>query len=478
MKSLFWKIFVSFWGALILFTGLTLGMTSHYLENARSEKNLSTPRFHLHQYINQAQRIARLEGEDHLRDWLHELDRKEAIPYLLLDEQGNDYLNRPVPAYLQKRLQRILKRLHRDDDDDEDDEEHEYKYKGHRSYDHPRPPVISIDKRPYRLLPDHRSVTLSRVLNRPRVILAPVLLAALISGVVCFLLARYLTAPIGRLRNAANKMAEGDLSQRVSESMGSREDEIVELAKDFDYMAEQLQRLIQSHKQLLRDASHELRSPLARLQVALGLARQKEDQRDERRNDEANSAELDRIELEAERLNDLIGQLLALARLEAGVGEVKFESVDLEQLINRLVDDADFEARALGCEVQLLETCQRSLRANPLLLSSALENVIRNALRYSGENTVVEIAMKQPDDKTDWIDISICDQGPGIPEAMLESIFEPFVRVGEARDRHSGGHGLGLAIAQRAVKIHGGMIQAKNRIQGGLCVVIQLPVKS
>ena len=458
MNSLFWKIFVSFWLALIIFAGLTLLATSHYLENTRHEASRSQPRNNVIQYIRQARVLAQAGDIKKLRHWLTQLDKREAIPYLLLDKKGKDLLDRSVPLYLQHRVRRMeYKFLDREHDGDND--EHRNRRPHHR-------PII-IDGQRYRLLPDYRSITLNRVLNRPRAFVMPILLATLISGIICLLLARYLTAPIGRLRKATQKLAQGDLTQRVSPSMGKRKDEIVELANDFDYMAEQLQALIESHKQLLRDASHELRSPLARLQVALGLARQ--------RGGDSTTQELDRIEREAERLNDLIGQLLTLARFETNTKEIELNAVELTALLEQVVDDAAFEARATNREVKIIQSLPVTVKGNNILLNSAFENVVRNAVRYTAEGTAVDVILKDDNENPGWIVIKVRDHGPGIPEQMLESIFEPFVRVGEARDRQSGGYGLGLAIAKRAVSLHGGKMMAANE-DDGLSISIYLPV--
>ena len=456
MKSLFWKIFVSFWLALILFAGLTLWITSYYIEKSRSETDTYQLRSNTIEYLKQARDIAQTNDINALRLWLEQLDRRETIPFLLLDENANDLLNRDVSLRLQQHLRRLERRSRHDDDDDE----HEYPRPHHR-------PII-INNQRYRLMPDFSNVTLSRVLNRPRIIATPILLAAIISAIICLLLARYLTAPIGRLRLATQKLAKGDLDQRVSPSMGQRKDEIVELANDFDYMAEQLQALIESHKQLLRDASHELRSPLARLQVALGLARQ--------RGDDKTTKELDRIEREAERLNELIGQLLTLARLDTKTAEVVIEPIELNELLEQIVDNTAYEARAINRDVSIVETVPVTIKGNRLLLSSVLENAIRNAIHYTDENTSVEVSLQNDNEKSDWVAITVRDHGPGIPDHMLTSIFEPFVRVGEARDRQSGGYGLGLAIAKRAVELHGGEITAANQ-GNGLSIVIRFPIK-
>jgi len=458
MKSLFWKIFVSFWLALALFAGLTLWMTSYYLENIRREASSDQPRNNIIEYVRQARALAQDSDINKLQDWLRQLDKREAIPYLLLDKKGVDLLKRSVPLYLQRRVSRLEYRYLYSEHEEDDDSEHRNRRPHHR-------PIIINGKR-YRLMPDFRSITLNRILDRPRIIATPILLAALISGIICLLLARYLTAPIGRLRQATQKLAQGDLTQRVSPSMGKRKDEIVELANDFDYMAEQLQALIGSHKQLLRDASHELRSPLARLQVALGLARQ--------RGDDSKTQELDRIEREAERLNELIGQLLTLARLETNTTEIEYNAIDLTALLEQIVEDAAFEAHASNRQVNIIQSVPVTIKGNSVLLSSALENVVRNAIRYTAEETAVEVSMSEDAEKPGWIVIKVRDHGPGIPEQMLESIFEPFVRVGLARDRQSGGYGLGLAIAKRAVHLHGGQMTAVNE-DDGLSILIYLP---
>ena len=458
MKSLFWKIFVSFWLALILFAGLTLWATSHYLENIRQETERVQPRENTVVYLRQLRKLARHGDKEKLQKWLLHLDKREAIPYLLVDTKGKDYLNREVPLYLQQRVRRMEYRY---EDDHDDDDEHRHRRPHHRP--------VTINGQRYRLMPDYRSITLNRVLTRPHAIAIPILLAALVSVVICMLLARYLTAPIGRLRKATQKMAQGDLAQRVSPTMGKRKDEIVELANDFDYMAKQLQALIESHKQLLRDASHELRSPLARLQVALGLARQ--------RGDENTGQALDRIELEAERLNELIGQLLTLARLETGTNEIEKNEIDLAVLLEQIVEDAVYEARAMSRDVKIVKSRPVKITGNSVLLTSAIENVLRNAIRYTEEGTEVEVSLDDDQDNPDKVVLKIRDHGPGIPEQMLASIFEPFVRVGEARDRQSGGYGLGLAIAKRAVNLHGGEMSAVNE-GDGLSISIYLSVNA
>jgi len=453
IHRLFWKIFLSFWFSLILFVGISLLAASLFLERTRAQDTIESPRDRHLSYIEAAQFIAEKDGIDGLKSWLRKLDRSEATPFLLLDEQGKDLLERPVSPHLAERLNHKQRAPH-------------HVKEGQRPRRHD---LIQLpDGGNYRLVPDFQAVTLNRVLNRPRVIAAPIIVAAIISGLVCLLLARYLTTPILRLSRATHQFASGNLSLRVAPTMGRRRDEIADLAHDFDSMAERLQALIGAQQQLLSDVSHELRSPLARLQVALGLARQRE-------KNQAN-AELDRIELEAERLNELIGQLLSLTRLESGTALTHAGPVDLTALLAEIAESTDFEARAENRQVRIIHSIPATLEANENLLRSALENVLRNAARYTDEHTSVDVSLQADHERTGWLLIQVRDHGPGVPEEMLTKLFEPFVRVGDARDRKSGGYGLGLAIAERAIRLHGGEISAANEPDGGLVVRIRLPV--
>jgi len=371
---------------------------------------------------------------------------------LLIDAEGRDLLDRPVSPHLAERTRREARPL--------------------PHHGRPRPPhqrglIRTPDGNAYRLVPDFRAVTLNRVLGRPRVIAIPLIAATIISGLVCFFLAQYLTRPIRRLSRATKQFAAGELAIRVAPGMGRRRDEMAELAYDFDHMAERLQTLIGAQRRLLRDVSHELRSPLARLQVALGLARQ--------RGPDQPHGELDRIEREAERLNELIAQLLSLSRLEAGAELTHTDEIDLAAALSDVAERADFEASAANRRVRLLTCSPGLVEADPVLLQSALENVVRNAIEYTREGTAVEISSVPDDQRENWVLVKVRDHGPGVPEDMLTRLFDPFVRVDDARDRASGGYGLGLAIAKRAILLHSGEISAKNEDGGGLAVSIRLP---
>ncbi len=313
---------------------------------------------------------------------------------------------------------------------------------------------------------------------------------SLVGALSCYGLARYLTSPVKKLRTATRELAQGNLGTRVSAAMGSRQDELASLGADFDLMAEQIEGLVNRQRRLLGDISHELRSPLARLNVALELAKQ-------RAGTDAAVA-LERIQSEAETLNEMIGQLLALTRLEGAADGLPKTSLDVYQLVKEIVDDADFEARGRNRSVSLAAGGQCHLVGSEQLLRRAIENVVRNAVHYTAEGTDVEVRLVvdsgeacrnastgspvQVNSATSngserCVAITVRDRGTGVPESALKEIFRPFYRVDEARDREAGGVGLGLAIAERAVRLHGGEIVATNAPGGGLLVTITIPVR-
>jgi two-component system sensor histidine kinase CpxA len=302
-------------------------------------------------------------------------------------------------------------------------------------------------------------------LEMPIVSAATLLIALVVSAVVCFFLARYLVSPVDQLRRATRQIASGNLDVRVSRRLKGRQDELGLLASDLDMMSERVRNLLESKQQLLRDVSHELRSPLARLQLALSLARRQETNGVERY--------LDRIACEADRLEELSGRTLQLARLERAAEALERSVLDVADLLAHIVADVGIEADAHGCYVAL--QTERPLRVigDRELLRSALENVIRNAVRYAPQASSVRIEARRIEGQR--LDVVIRDSGPGVPEKDLKLIFEPFYRVDAARNRAAGGDGLGLAIAARAIAIHGGTIYAHNLDSGGLAVQLNLP---
>jgi two-component system sensor histidine kinase CpxA len=285
----------------------------------------------------------------------------------------------------------------------------------------------------------------------------------LTAGLFCYGLARYLTSPIDKLRLATQKFADGDLQTRVAAEIGNRGDEVGKLAEDFDEMAERIESLVTAEKRLTQDISHELRSPLARLNVALELARAKA-------NPETHNL-LQRIETESFRVNEMISRLLTLSKLETDSDNFEKHEINLTKIFEQVVADADFEANANGKSDKILQKADTKVFGNENLLRSAVENVLRNAVRYTKEDTQVEVSLEKKNKKAL---ITVRDFGAGVPEAELEKLFRPFYRVHTARDRKSGGIGLGLAIAERAVHAHNGTIEAEN-LASGLSVKISLP---
>ncbi|HXH94848.1 MAG TPA: ATP-binding protein [Thermoanaerobaculia bacterium] len=277
----------------------------------------------------------------------------------------------------------------------------------------------------------------------------------ILSGVACFVLARHFAAPLTQLGAAANAVADGRLETRVSERIGARRDEVGTLARDFNRMAERIEALVAGQRRLLGDVSHELRSPLARLTVALTLARRQPDP----------AEYLDRIELEAQRLDLLVGQLLLLARIESGV-EIARSEVDLTAIVQEVVSDGDFEARASERAVVLEEADACTITGNPDLLRSAIENIVRNAIRHTAAGTEVAVMLRTTSDS---VTVTVRDHGGGLAEEILDHLFEPFRSA-------SGGAGLGLAIAERVVHMHGGSAEASNAADGGVAVRITLPL--
>ena len=282
----------------------------------------------------------------------------------------------------------------------------------------------------------------------------------LIISLVSYLLAKVISHRIRQLRYAVQGVTEGDLSARVK--LGGN-DEVTDLATDFNLMADRIQNMLTSQRQLVSDVSHELRSPLARLRVALELAQ---------RSGEAGKA-LTRIEKEADELEYLVTELLSLARLESGQSQLETQRVDMNALLNKIAQDARYEGEKTLREVTFNPGTAMTLQVDPVLISAAIENVVRNALRHTPPDSSVAISTQNTDK---LFCIIIDDQGPGVPEVSLEKLFEPFARVATARDRNSGGFGLGLAITGRTMKAHGGTVVAENRTQGGLRVILKFPI--
>ena len=455
MHSLYWRIFLTFWLALALILVGTVTVAF----NAAAQHRAESPWVLRGQLYAQAARAFEGGGPAALRNWLEALQSSEPFSRtFVIEPSGKEMLGRPLPKYLRPSA-----------------ESGDSNSGGLGSA--PIAPIggalvlVSANGDTYHVVvgPLRQSPRLFGELEQPGVPAATLLLALIVSGVVCFLLARYIVAPIDRLRRATRQMAGGDLSVRVSPSMGGRHDDLGLLATDLDTMAERVRILLETKQQLLRDVSHELRSPLARLQLALSLAR---------RQDNPAERHLARIACEADRLEQLIARTLKLARLERPTGTLERTPLDVGDLLKNIADDVAIEADAQGCAVTVQVGAGLEVSGDPELLRSSFENVIRNAVRYSPPGSQVGITarrMASPGQSEECIEVIIYDQGPGVPEKDLTLIFEPFYRVDAARDRAGGGEGLGLAIAARAVALHNGMIEARNHQAGGLVVSVTLP---
>jgi two-component system sensor histidine kinase CpxA len=293
--------------------------------------------------------------------------------------------------------------------------------------------------------------------------------ALLVSGLICSLLTRYLTAPIVRLREMSQKLAAGDLSVRAGSGLARRRDEIGDLVRDFNSMASRIEELISRQRQLASDVSHELRSPLARLNVALDLGRERK----------GNDPAFEQMEEDIRLLDEMIGRLLTIAKLDMPAPQVPMMDLDLADVLSQVARHAQFESKEPDGGISFASAGKFIVRGNAELLHSALENVMRNAIRYTGSGTLVEVSMERENSSSGTkIRLVVRDYGPGVPESELKNIFQPFYRLTDARDRQSGGTGLGLAIADRVVRIHGGTIRAENVSPRGLKIEIVLPQSS
>ncbi len=301
------------------------------------------------------------------------------------------------------------------------------------------------------------------------------IIGLIVSIVVTFCITLVITRPIGSLREAARQLTAGNLAARAKwrneETDPRTTDELRGLVYDFNEMAEQLESLVDSHKLLLRDVSHELRSPLARLSVALEWAREEAQPGIEE--------QFERMENETVRLNALINQLLNLSHLESTSRLPAMQPVSISGIVDELLPDMEYEAHARNCQISFSNSAPSSseISGSPELLGRAIENVIRNAIAYTTEGTSVEIQLSsQSKAGRDFVVLQVRDHGPGVPEASLKSIFRPFYRLDGSRQRSTGGFGVGLAITERAVKLHGGDVEARNAADGGLIIELCFPV--
>jgi two-component system, OmpR family, sensor kinase len=457
MHSLYWRIFLAFWVAL----ALILVGTVTVAVNATAHRT-DRPWVQRGQLYAQAARAFESGGPEALRNWLESLSAEPFSRTFVVAPDGREMLGRPLPPLLAAGPAGSAAGAG--------------STRSHASAGAIAPiggalVLVAPGGNTYHVVigPVRDSPRLFGELELPGVPLSILVIALGVSAAVCFFLARYLALPVDRLRLATRRMAAGDLNVRVLPALRHRQDDLGLLAADLDAMAQRLRQLLEAKQQLLRDVSHELRSPLARLQLAVSLAR---------REDSGAERHLARIACEADRLEQLIARTLKLVRLERPAPALEEVKVDVGELLRNITSDVAIEADAQGCLVNVGASGRLLVSGDPELLRSALENVIRNAVRYSPAGALVAIeARRGPAEASgESVKITIRDHGPGVPEKELRSIFEPFYRVDAAREhRSAGGEGLGLAIAARAVALHRGSITARNAPGGGLVVLVELP---
>jgi signal transduction histidine kinase len=296
--------------------------------------------------------------------------------------------------------------------------------------------------------------------------LLPLIAGSLVSLLFAALLAHYFSRPIRTLRKAFDAAANGDLDTRIGSAMAHRRDELSALGADFDRMAEHLQALVKGKQRLLHDVSHELRSPLARLQAVIDLIQQQPERLEEL---------IARIGRESDRIDRLVGELLTLARLDSGLPGSQAVAVDLAEIIGAIADDAAFEAETKQCRVDVRLPEKSRMTGYPGLLHRAIENIVRNAVRHTPEGSTISVR-GETNSEGNWLFLHVMDEGKGVSEEVLKLIFEPFYRSGSA-DRFQG-YGIGMAITRRVVEAHGGEVTVKNREQGGLQVTMKFPLSA
>jgi signal transduction histidine kinase len=453
MHSLYLRIFLLFWVAMALIVGgsiaITFTIAAREYEAPELQRRPSVA-------IQASEALAR-GGVGALQNWLGA--NKNAIPdrdLYIIGPDGADILGRRLSEGAARRLEFF----NRDEIVNRG---------GNFRAGRAAPQIAGADGSVYTVLLVPRRPSIFGALSLPEISLTILCIALVVSALTSWWLAQHLSAPIRRIQEGARALASEHLDARASEShrvsagLEGRRDELAVLARDFDAMADQLRANRSAITQLLRDISHELRSPLARMRVALGLARQPA----------ADLArQLERMEREIERLDSLISQVLKLARLHGTDAPFAREAFDLDELIDEVVRDANFEGAVKNCLVRPQGASNAAVNGNRDLLRSAVENVLRNAVRYSAPGAPVDVSITRPEG---GLAILIRDHGPGVPERDLERIFEPFYRVAESRDRDSGGEGIGLAITAQVMKAHGGSAAAFNRPDGGLEVRLRLP---
>jgi two-component system sensor histidine kinase CpxA len=446
VRSLYLRVFVVIGLTTMLIVGISV-LVSFQVMNRWIE---TADEIRPNEMIAEASRQLATGGEPALVEWLREQERSATRAVLLvIDGQGRELLGRQIPPPLERRMRRMRE------------------WGQSPRPQNLRPPflmprIVGSGGNEYHVVPAPRQLGplgLFGVATVRHLILA---LALLITAAVSFLLARSISAPVRGLRDASRALAAGRLEERVAPAISARRDELGSLGRDFDHMASRLQALMASRQELLRNVSHELRTPLTRIRMAVELARD---------SDGDDTKELERVILETEKLDQLIGQVLALARVDHGAPAASHRRLDLSALVGSLVEEAEMEADAAGVTLTPRIARGISIEGDASLLAAAIENIIRNALRYTPDGAAVDVTLEPAEPGAV---LRVRDRGPGVPEGELPRIFEPFHQVASARSPEERGYGLGLAVTAGAARLHGGSVAARNHPEGGLEVTLTL----
>jgi two-component system, OmpR family, sensor kinase len=472
VRTLYFRIFVSFWLAMVLILGGAVAVTATVAWYRITMLSSIDPA----DLLDGANAVLRERGMAGLRAWLENVANAHPdLDIYVIDAAGGDILRRQVPDHLVQWLA-LDGRSPGVREGPSNTHYWPYGYDWapggvtaahnlgfNRSHLLANPKLVGPDGAIFTLLVAWFGATPIDVLGADGITIPLLLIALGISAAICWWLARYISGPVTKLQMIARTFAGGNLDARVDEQFCRRRDELGILAQDFNRMAMRLKSQILSKEVLIRDISHELRSPLTRLRVALGLAQ---------RGDGDLGIQLERIERDIERLDSLIGKTLQLSRLSETEPTFAREPVELGHLVDEIVEDAKFEASAVGKHISPSTVRGLSALGNMELLRRAIDNVIRNAIRFAPVGTNVEVSTRVDEGVAI---VAVRDRGPGVPEHDLDRIFEAFYRVAEARDRASGGAGLGLAITARTMALHGGKARARNAADGGLIVELCFP---
>ena len=447
-RRLFWKIFLPFWLAQAVLLG-ALYLRIHYRISSEHPWWIQPERREMPVLADYAAKVYEKQGQAGLAQLLDNLSLQNRSKFWLVDANGHELSGRPIP-------ERVLR-----------DASAAEKSEGlHRSFEaNVLAASTATAKGRYVLIAELVPPKLSE--RVPGDILWTLKYGTILSAIICFLIAHYLSKPIERLRDATHELARGNLDIRAGENLGNRRDEIADLVRDFDSMAGELRTLIQSERNLLSGVSHELRSPIARIRLALTLARDADD--DER------TEMLDRIEQDTIQLDSMLEQILTVARLESGQHKPRFEPLSLNEIVDDVLHDANFEAAATGATIAFQGDGDIQVNGDAGLLRSAIENIVRNAIFYSGQGGKIEVRLNK---ENGMALVSVRDNGPGVPENALPLLFKAFYRVDDSRGTTTGGMGLGLAIVRNAAIAHGGTVSAKNVAPHGLEVELRLPILS